>query len=120
MSLEDEITKSIGVHGKWKQRILNVIQTGHSEWDPEKVCQDNQCDFGKWLYTCNPQEKASPHYENVKQIHAQFHKVAGGALEMALTGDKEQARSAVNMDSEYRRISGKLTSEMMAWKRDCA
>jgi len=120
MSLENEITKGIGAHGKWKQRILSAIQSEQSEWEPEKVCQDDQCDFGKWLHACSPQDKASSHYENVKQTHAQFHKVAGGVLEMALTGDREQAESAVNMDSEYRRLSGKLTSEMMAWKRACA
>jgi len=37
-------------------------------------------------------------------------------LEIALTGDKDKAESAVTMDSEYRMISGELTREMMAWK----
>ncbi len=118
MGIEDEISKGIGAHGKWKQRILSAIQTGESEWTPATVRQDNQCDFGKWLYACNPQDKVSPHYEKVKELHAHFHTVAGGVLETALTGDKQKAESAVSMDSEYRTVSGKLTSEMMAWKRD--
>lgn len=120
MSIEDEITKGIGAHGKWKQRIVSAIQTGESEWTPAMVRQDNQCDFGKWLYACSPKDKASPHYEKVKELHAHFHTVAGGVLEMALTGDKAKAESAVTMDSEYRAVSGNLTSEMMAWKRDAS
>ncbi len=118
MSMKDEITKGIGAHGKWKQRILVAIQTGQSEWTPAKVRQDNQCDFGKWLYSRSSQEQASPHFDKVKELHAHFHTVAGGVLEMALTGDKTKAESAVTMDSEYRTVSGELTKEMMAWKRE--
>ncbi len=120
MSLKDEISKGIGAHGKWKQRILSAIQTGQSEWTPETVRQDNQCDFGKWLYACSSQDKSSPHYDKVKELHAHFHTVAGGVLEMALTGDKAKAESAVTMNSEYRSVSGNLTSEMMAWKREAS
>jgi len=120
MSIQDEITKGIGAHGKWKQRIISAIQTGQSEWTPETVRQDNQCDFGKWLYSCSSRDQSSPHFEKVKELHAHFHTVAGGVLEMALTGDKAQAESAVTMDSEYRSISGELTKEMMAWKRDAS
>jgi hypothetical protein len=118
MSIEDEISKGIGAHGKWKQRILTAVETGQSEWTPETVRQDNQCDFDKWLYSCSSLDKVSPHYEKVKELHAHFHTVAGGVLDMALTGDKKEAESAVNMDSEYRVVSSKLTSEMMAWKRN--
>jgi len=117
MCIQDEITKGIGAHGKWKHRIASAIQTGQSEWSPENVKQDNQCEFGKWLYSCSPQEKSSPHFEKVKELHAHFHTVAGSVLEMALTGDKAQAESEITMDSEYRVISGDLTKEMMAWKR---
>ena len=53
MSTTDAITKGIGAHGMWKQRILDAIKTGKSEWTPEIVCQDNQCEFGKWLYSCS-------------------------------------------------------------------
>lgn len=118
MSIEDEIVKGIGAHGKWKQRILTAIETGQSEWTPETVRQDDQCDFGKWLYSCSNHDKTSPYYEKIKELHARFHTVAGGVLDMALTGNKAEAESAVNMNSEYRAVSGKLTSEMMTWKRN--
>ncbi len=118
MSMKEEITKGIGTHGMWKQRIINAINTGQSDWTPAVVCQDNQCNFGKWLYSCSPHEKSSQHFEKVKDLHANFHKVAANVLEMALQGKKTEAEAAINMSSEYRSISGKLTKEMMDWKKE--
>lgn len=120
MSLVDEINKGIGAHGMWKQRIIDAINTGQSEWTPAVVRQDNQCEFGKWLYSCSPQDKVSPHYEKVKDFHAQFHKVAAGVLEIALAGKKAEAETAIGINSEYKSISGELTKEMIAWKKDGA
>lgn len=118
MSLKDAITKGIGAHGLWKQRILDAIKTGKSEWTPEVVCQDNQCEFGKWLYSCSKQDQASPHYSKVKHLHADFHKEAAKVLKMALDGKKKDAEVAVGDNSQYKSISGNLTREMMSWKAD--
>ena len=116
MSLKDSITSGIGAHGKWKQRLIDAINTGQSEWKPEIVCQDNQCDFGKWLYSCSNDEKASPHFETVKQLHAEFHKEAAKVLELALASKKEAANEAIGPSSKYLEATTKLTKEMMAWK----
>ena len=59
MSTKDAIIAGIGAHGMWKQRLIDAIRTGESQWTPEIVCQDDQCDFGKWLYSCGAHEKAS-------------------------------------------------------------
>lgn len=116
MSLKDEITKGIGAHGLWKQRLIDAIANGKSDWKPDTVCMDNQCDFGKWLYGASPADKKSPHYETVKSLHAQFHKVAGEILRLALSGKKSEANTAMGDNSQYRDLSSKLTKEMMAWR----
>lgn len=116
MSLKDEITKGIGAHGLWKQRLLDAIATGKSQWSPDTVCQDNQCDFGKWLYATNVVDRKSPHFEMVKNLHAQFHKAAGEVLRLALAGKKTEASTAIGDHSPYRELSTKLTKEMMAWR----
>jgi len=47
VSIKEAITKGIGAHGMWKQRIIDAINKGESEWTPAIVAQDNQCEFGK-------------------------------------------------------------------------
>ena len=118
MSTKEAISKGIGAHGMWKQRILSAIKTGQSDWTPGVVSQDNQCEFGKWLYSCSSQEKASPHYNIIKESHANFHKIAAGVLALALSGKTSEAEKAIARDSEYIKISASLTKEMMAWKAD--
>jgi methyl-accepting chemotaxis protein len=118
MSIKDETSKGISAHGMWKHHITNAINTGQSPWTPSVVCQDNQCDFGKWLHGCASQDQASPHYGVVKGLHADFHKAAASALELALQGNKQEAEAAIGAGSNYKSLSSKLTKEMMAWGRD--
>jgi hypothetical protein len=117
MSLSDAIAKGIAAHGMWKQRLISAIKTGQSEWTPAVVCQDNQCEFGKWLYSCTAQDKSSPHFSKVKDLHAQFHKEAAEVLKMALEKRSQEASKAIETGSKYHGISSKLTMEMMSWKR---
>ena len=116
MSLKDAISKGIGAHGMWKQRLVSAINTGQSEWVPAVVCQDNQCEFGKWLYPCSAQEKSSKHFGEVRNLHAQFHSEAAEVLKMALAKKKDEATKAIAAGSKYHLISTNLTKEMMAWK----
>ena len=117
MNTKHSINKGISEHGMWKQRIVKAIESGKSEWTPSIVRQDNQCEFGKWLYSCTEQEKNSPHYQTVKELHAKFHTTAAGVLELALTGNKSEASKAIGSGSDYKSISVSLTGEMMKWKK---
>ena len=118
MSTKDAITKGIAAHGMWKQRLIDAIKTGQSEWTPEIVCQDNQCEFGKWLYSCSPVEKSSPHYNKILNLHADFHKTAAHVLELALKENTTEAEEKISAESEYATTSRTLTREMMDWKTD--
>lgn len=118
METKDAIIKGIGAHGMWKQRLVDAINTGQSEWTPDVVCQDNQCEFGKWLYSCDSQEKSSPHYEKIRELHAKFHLSAAEVLKLALAGKKQEAEGAIDQGSDYKSISNALTMEMMKWKSD--
>lgn len=118
MSTKDTITNGISAHGMWKRRLTDAIKTGKSEWTPSLVCQDNQCEFGKWLYSCSTTEKSSPHYGKVKELHANFHTVAAEVLTLALDNKKHEAEEKIGMGSEYNKISSALTQEMMKWHTD--
>jgi len=115
MSMKEAIKKGIGAHGMWKQRLLKAIKSGESEWVPEVVCQDNQCEFGKWLYSCSPDQKSSPHYNNVKELHAEFHKSAANVLALALEKKQAEAEKQISVGSDYANNTNALTKEMMQW-----
>lgn len=116
MSLQDEISKAIGAHGMWKQRLKQAIDGGSSEFTVERVKPDNNCDFGKWLYSLGDKEKASANFKTVRELHADFHKVAADVLGKALKGDKSAATAA--MDGAFAAASSKLTGAMMTWKKE--
>lgn len=118
MGTLDSITNGISAHGQWKQRLSEAIKTGKSEWTPATVKQDNQCEFGKWLYSCGADEKSNAHYDIIKKMHAEFHQCAGGILEKALSGNTSDAEAEIGAGSDYRKISAGLTAEMMKWKAE--
>jgi methyl-accepting chemotaxis protein len=117
MSLHDEITKAIGVHGMWKTRLSSAIDAGKSEFSVDQVAKDNACDFGKWIYgpTVPPDAKKMAEYETCRHLHADFHKAAADVLRLAISGDKAKARAGIAANSKFAEISGKLTLAMMKW-----
>lgn len=121
MAIADEINKAVGAHGMWKARLKSVIETGKTDLDPEVVAQDNQCEFGKWLYgpTITQADKTAD-YEKVRQLHARFHKCACATLKKALSGDKKGADDDLSMRGAFSAASGELTTAMMAWKKNVA
>ena len=117
MSLKDDIDLAIGAHGSWKQKLRTAIDTGESPSTPEKVMQDNNCSFGKWLHErITASEKESPYYKEVVELHAEFHKEAGAILALALKGEKDEAYDRIKLGSKFSRVSGGLTRKMKEWQ----
>lgn len=119
MSLQDEIKHAIGAHGLWKNRLHSAIESGKSEFSPEQVSHDNNCDFGKWLHgpSLSSVVKHKAEYEACRHLHADFHREASHVLKLALDGHKDQARSAMGTSGKFAEISGNLTSAMMKWMK---
>jgi len=117
MSTIDEIKMAIGAHGQWKQKLRDAIETGQCESTPERVKQDNNCSFGKWLhYRIDESAKHSPFYKEVLELHASFHEEAGAILELALKGHKEEAKERIKTGSEFARRSSNLILTMTKWR----
>jgi len=112
-----EITKAVGAHGLWKQRITLAIKDGRSDTDPAHVEMDNQCDFGKWLYGLPSVDQNSEHFKRVKVLHANFHKEAAKVLRLAITGQKAAAEKSLDLGGAYAKSSSDLTLAMMNWKK---
>lgn len=116
MANKDEITKAIGAHGLWKQRLRQAIDTGKSDFTVEKVRPDNNCDFGKWLHGLAAGDKTSAHWKTVQELHANFHQEASRVLDLALKGKKPDAEKGIAPDSPFAKVSTSLTGAMMKWK----
>jgi methyl-accepting chemotaxis protein len=120
MASIEELDKAIGAHGLWKSRLKSAIETGKIDTDIATIRTDNQCAFGKWLYgsTLSPEDKSSNHYITVKELHAEFHKVAARVAEMAISGRKTAAEMMIASGGDYTKISSKLTQAMVEWKSE--
>jgi methyl-accepting chemotaxis protein len=120
MTIQDQIKKAVGAHGMWKNRLREVIEAGKSEFTVAGVTRDDNCEFGKWLRGDFSLKSHGAHYQNVLQLHAEFHKEVGRVLALALGGKKEVALKAIDAGTPFADLSAKLTREMVAWQKEAA
>ncbi len=115
---KEQIDKALRAHGMWKARLQQAIQTGKMEVAVKDVSVDNVCAFGKWFYGPSIPEsvKHSPQYQQIKEMHADFHKTAGLVAGLALKNNKREAEQLMATDGEFSRISFKLMSALLSWK----
>ena len=116
MIKKEEIDAALNAHAQWKQRLIDAIATGKSEFKPDVVKADNTCQFGKWLYGLTKADTQSEDYSTIKELHAHFHKVAGEILQSALSGKKEEALKRIDYGGDYGTASGKLVLALQRWK----
>lgn len=117
MGLKTEIKKAVGSHGKWKNELKKAIETGKIEVQISSIRADDQCSFGRWLYgpEITEQEKKSVYYEQVRELHAAFHKAASKLVQLVLSGKKDGARRMLDTTGEFTVASAALTSCMLDW-----
>jgi len=115
----DNIQTAIAAHASWKARLRAAIGSGKFDVPVATVKQDNQCQFGKWLYgsEISAAEKQTEHYRTVRQLHAQFHEQAAKVVEFAISGQKDAAGKAIGFSGDYTRVSSELTAAMARWRQ---
>ena len=111
------IDKAVMAHKEWKQRLEYAIRSGKSDFSPEIVKTDNACEFGRWLNSLPDSEKITADYKTVKELHAEFHKVAGDILQLALSGKRDEAIAKISFGGTYGLASSKLTNALYEWKK---
>lgn len=114
--MKDEINAAILAHGQWKARLISTIESGKSDFTPEKVGVDNLCDFGKWFHSLVGADTTSENYKEVLDLHAEFHKAAAKVLALGLAGKKKEAQDAMDVGSEYSNISSSLILALGRWR----
>lgn len=121
MSDPSELNKAIKAHSAWKIRLKEAIDTGKSEVSASQAKDSHKCEFGKWLDSLPPSEKALDDYKTIVPLHDKFHQEAGNILQMALGGQKDKAHEALtNITSEFMYTSAQLINSISGWKRKSA
>ncbi len=95
-SLSEVLNGAIEAHEAWNARLREAIKAGQSSTSVEQAGKDDACAFGKWLHA--PGEFRDRHPERWQQIHdlhEQFHRNAAQVLELATTGRQTQAGERV-------------------------
>ena len=106
MDQSEKIDAAIEAHAQWAVSLRMAIVQGGSEFTPEAVRSDKNCEFGKWFYGDFPaQFKKLPIYQEIKELHANFHKEAAKVLELALQKKREEALNLMDIHSEFKRLS---------------
>ena len=116
-TLPDEIRGALGAHGRWKIRLHAAIEAGNGAFTVAEVEGEHLCDLGKFLHHRVPMAaRRSGHWRRCMDLHAQFHKAAARALQMALDGKKEAALAEWEASGKMAALSRALTGELLDWQ----
>ena len=112
---------AIEAHFRWKVRLENYIYgTSTENLDAAVVGMDSQCPLGKWIYGEGREKyNANPLFQEVRDIHANFHKCSAAIMRQADAGDKEGAVEAIYRGEHFmlsQRIKVKLARLYMELK----
>lgn len=118
----EAIDRAVCTHGLWKSRLRRAIERGEAERTLASVPHESLCELGRLLQ--RPElalgSVAPQHLERLRVLHAEFHRVASKVLDLALTGQKEEALRFIDAHGPFTEVSMLLVREMMAWKHACA
>lgn len=104
----EKIEAAIKAHIGWFEKLRSAIAAGKSDFNPSIVVMDNQCEFGKWIYSDLKNICDQAKYDRIKILHANFHKKASEILKLAIDGKKEIASSQITTNSDLGKLSGEL------------
>ncbi len=100
-------------HAKWKMRLKEYIEgRSDTELTVESISRDDQCVLGKWLYNEGKGQFGHlPEFQNLVNLHQEFHTCAGRVLATAQEGDPEKALQLLET-GEYLQASLSISSRL--------
>lgn len=98
---------AITAHIDWKMKLTKYLQNPDGSLDPNKVCLDNACALGKWVYGDGAKySKISPQkFEHLRASHAEFHGLASKIVSLIHEGKKTEASRVLSPEGAYQRVS---------------
>ena len=98
---------AISAHLDWKMKLSRYLETPDGSLDPSKVCLDNACALGKWLYGDGQKHRSHHDFENLRLAHSDFHKTASEIITLINKRQIHQAEKLLAPSGKYVRTSEK-------------
>ncbi|MDM8559428.1 CZB domain-containing protein [Candidatus Parabeggiatoa sp. HSG14] len=108
--MKETIDKAIVAHSRWKIHLKNAIKTGKCNSTVEEVQNSHACKLGEWLDSAAG--KALPSYQELFELHREFHQEASHVLHLALTGQKSEATEKMDLGSQFSQLTAKLVNKL--------
>lgn len=110
---------AISAHIDWKMKLSKYLGNPDGSLDNKKVCVDNACALGKWIYGDGLEyEKSEPKtYFALKESHAEFHKTAGEIILLINSHQAEKAKTMLQAGGPYMQVSDRTVSLIKDLKR---
>lgn len=110
------IAQAVLAYGQWRLDLYRAVESGAVPLPAGLTESDDRCAFGRWLrHGLTAADRRGPDYRRVRRLHAAFHALAAGIVELASAGRREEALAAMAPDSGYGRASSRFTLALMAW-----
>jgi hypothetical protein len=102
----------ISAHVLWKKRLQSLLDgTSEETLNPDNIGLDNKCGLGQWIYSDGQAYKDMEKFEEVRLMHAEFHKMAADVVRLYQSGDQNGAASL--LQGSYSRHSEKLKHRIL-------
>ena len=104
---ELDIDAAIAGHEKYRLRLQDMV-TGRSQevMRPERICHDDRCDLGRWLYgTGRLRLGHYPAFGMLVARHKYFHQQAAEVVTLFQAGEQQKAVQLLNSSCRQDRKS---------------
>lgn len=116
LEFHSQCTAAISAHGDWKFKLKRAITNQAEGLDPAQVSLDNQCAFGKWLYSPSTEPlRTEKSYTEILELHAIFHQEAAQIVRLCQAARTSEAEKKMRADSAYSKVSAQLTTAVKNW-----
>lgn len=100
---EFDIDGAIASHESWRLQLQDMINGRSNEvMRPERVCQDDRCHLGRWLYgTGRVRLGHFPAFDMLVQRHRYFHQQAAEVVKLFQAGEQQKAVQLLNSSCRH-------------------
>lgn len=96
--VDRQISEATNAHSAWRDKLKVAAHSGELPKPAAKIAVDDDCPFGKWIYSLEADPSFTPcdEFHEVKRKHALFHKYAGEIAAHVECGDLSSAVAELN------------------------
>ena len=87
-----DFSATVTSHIKWLKDILYDMETNPDALAADTVARDDVCEIGQWLHAHQQEYGHIETFSTLLKAHADLHKAAADAIQLAHEGHYEEAR----------------------------